>query len=280
MAVGGMLAAALIVISAIALLKFHANHRHEPRTESLEGSLKGTNRPLPPSLATQSGDMVLVEGGLAQLGRDRHPVIVPPFYIDRTEVTNRDFLRFCQATEQTPPQDKVLKPGDDPVVNVTFDDAQAFCRWAGKRLPTADEWEKVARGTDGRLFPWGNTLDYERANIPKDETAAKSAALVPATAYPSGISPYGALNMVGNAWEWVNTRAEAPEGRDFEKYQQREFPDLHPPLSPTEPYYQVRGGSFGYVPDDPTALIWDWSPIPERAATPQIGFRCAKDVSP
>jgi len=278
LAVGTILGIVLVVVLAIELPKINATHKREPGTGRVEGRMKATSKSLPLSLGLASGDMVLVEGGTALLGKDRHPVPVESFYVDKTEVTNRAFLEFCRATGLTPPKNTPLKPGDDPVVNVTFDEAQAFCRWAGKRLPTADEWEKAARGGDGRTYPWGETLDPERANIPKDRAAAKVAALAPATAYPSGSSPYGALNMLGNAWEWVNTRAEPPQGKEFETYQREEFPDLHPPLSPTEPYYQVRGGSYAFVAEDPSALIWDWSPVPERASTRQIGFRCAKDV--
>jgi len=279
LAVGAILAIVLLIVLDIELPRIVARQKTRARTQSVEEPSRGRNRPLPHSLDFPSGSMVLVEGGDALLGHGRHRVSVPSFYIDKTEVTNRAFLDFCQATQKLPPQGMELSPSENPAVNVTFADAQAFCSWAGKRLPSADEWEKAARGTDGRIYPWGNTLDYERANIPKDETARKSAALAPATAYPSGSSIYGALNMLGNAWEWVNTRANAPEGHDFEKYRQNAFRNLHPPISPSEPYYQARGGSFQYVAN-PEALLWDSSPIPARARKADIGFRCAKDVNP
>jgi serine/threonine protein kinase len=279
-ALGAVVVVALIVASAIEFSKFLGNRRQERRTGSVEGMLKEGKEPLPLTLTFPSGDMVLVEGGVAQLGEDRHPVRVESFYIDKTEVTNGAFLDFCKAIHHTPPLDTALRPVDNPVVNVAFDDAQAFCRWAGKRLPSGDEWEKAARGPDGRLYPWGNTLDYERANIPKDKPAAHRAILAPATAYPAGISPYGALNMLGNAWEWVNTRDKAPEGLDFEIYRKTVFPNLNPPLSPTEPYYQTRGGSFAFVPDDPTTLIWNSMSVPARVGNRQTGFRCARDANP
>lgn len=277
LAVGAVLAIVLLVVLDIELPNV-LNHRRRARTQSVKEQSRGRNRPSPLSPDFPGGSMVLVEGGPAKLGKDRLPVNVPSFYIDRTEVTNQHFLEFCQATKRTPPPGAELQPRDNPVVNVTFADAQAFCDWVGQRLPSADEWEKAARGTDGRTYPWGNTLDYSRANIPKDKVAAKSAELAPATAYESGASIYGALNMLGNAWEWVNTRDEAPTGLDFKDYQQNEFPSLQPPLSPTEPYYQTRGGSFKYVAK-PKALIWDSSPIPARAHERDIGFRCAKDPS-
>ena len=279
-AVGAVVVVALIVVSAIELSKLPGNRRPERRTGSVEGSWKGGKASLPPALTFPSGDMVLVEGGAAQLGEDRHAVRVESFYIDKSEVTNGAFLNFCKAMHHKPPLDAALKPIDNPVVNVAFDEAQAFCRWAGKRLPSGDEWEKAARGPDGRLYPWGSILDYERANIPKDESAAHRAVLAPATAYPAGASPYGALNMLGNAWEWVNTRDKAPEGRDFEIYRKTVFPNLNPPLSPTEPYYQTRGGSFAFVPDDPTTLIWNSMSVPARVGNRQTGFRCARDANP
>ena len=276
---GAVLAAALIVVLVIMLRTPRVDRQPGPRIAGAEGTSKGTNPSLSPSLTLASGDMVLVEGGEARLGKDLRPVNLPGFYIDRTEVTNQHFLEFCQATQHKAPPGTAQMPRDNPVVNVTFDDAQAFCGWAGKRLPSAGEWEKAARGTDGRIYPWGNVLDYTRANIPKNEAAAKSAALASATAYDSGSSIYGALNMLGNAWEWVNTRDEAPTGSDFEYYRKNAFGDLKPPLSPTEPFYQTRGGSFKFVAK-PEVLIWDSSPIPARAHKPDIGFRCAKDARP
>lgn len=231
-------------------------------------------------LSLKSGDMVYVDAGEALLGATLKRVFVKGFYIDKTEVTNRVFLDFCQTTNRTPSPEIASSPGENPVVNVTFDDAQAFCGWASKRLPTGDEWEKAARGSNGQPYPWGGTLDYERANIPKDVAGASAATLTPAGSYSSGRSPYGALNLLGNAWEWVDTRAEPPEGHEFEVYEKTEFPNLFPPLSRTEPFYQIRGGSFRYLSDNPAALIWDWATVPKRAATPQIGFRCAKDPEP
>jgi formylglycine-generating enzyme required for sulfatase activity len=230
-AIAAVLAAALIVAWAIKLLKPPVDRNQELQTANAKGTAKGTNLSLPRTLPSASGELVLVEGGEAKLGKDRQPVNVPSFYIDRTEVTNQLYLEFCKATQRTPPPGAGQQPSDYPVVNVTFADAQAFCDLAGQRLPSAHEWEKAARGTDGRIYPWGDTLEYSRANIPKDKAAAEKAALAPATAFKSGASFYGALNMLGNAWEWVNTGADAPTGSDFEYYRKKVFPNLKPPLS-------------------------------------------------
>ncbi len=213
------------------------------------------------------------------MGSGLKRVLVGSFYIDKTEVTNRAFLDFCQARGHTPPAGTERLPGDYPVVNVTIEDARSFCGWAAKRLPTAEEWEKAARGPSGQLYPWGSSFDNSLANIPQDDGAAKTAKLAPATAYESGKSPYGAINMLGNAWEWVNAQAHAPTGEDFRVYQ-RIFRDLVPPLSATEPFYFARGGGYDYFVKTPADLLSDpGSPLPARARKPDVGFRCAMDAN-
>ena len=185
-AIGAVLAAAVIATLVIAFFMPHVDHKQELQTEPTEGRAKGTDLSLSPSLTLASGDMVLVEGGPAQLGKDRQSVNVPSFYIDKTEVTNKHFLEFCQATQRTPPPGAKQQPSEYPVVNVTFDDAQAFCGWAKKRLPSGEEWEKAARGTDGRTYPWGNDPCFKCANIPWSTKDEKHARLASATAYPGG----------------------------------------------------------------------------------------------
>jgi formylglycine-generating enzyme required for sulfatase activity len=202
---------------------------------------------------------------------------VRPFYIDKTEVSNRAYLDFCRATGHTPPTGINQSPSENPVVNVAYDDARSFCSWANKRLPTATEWEKAARGSNGQLFPWGNSFDASLANVPRDKSAALTAKLAPVTAYVNGMSPYGALNMMGNVFEWVNAVATAPTGEEFRNYQQM-FRDLSPPLAATDTFYFARGGSFTFPDQNPAELISDpGSPLPARARKPDVGFRCAMD---
>ena len=87
------------------------------------------------------------------------------YYIDKTTVTNAEYEKFCQETNHERPKDFPADKPDYPVVNVTIGDARAFAAWAHKRLPSAQEWEKAARGEDGRLFPWGNKRDAGLANV-------------------------------------------------------------------------------------------------------------------
>ena len=139
-----------------------------------------------------------------------HKVYLDAFWIDRTEVTNAMYA-MCVLAKKCPVPNKTssLKRSDYysnplyadfPVINVTWTYADAYCTWAGRRLPSEAEWEKAARGTEGKDYPWGNTmpgcslLDYSRC---VGDTVAVGS-------YPLGASPYGALDMAGNAWEWVN----------------------------------------------------------------------------
>lgn len=168
-------------------------------------------------------DMVLVPGGEFWMGtndadaddevRPMHQEFVPAFYIDVHEVTNREFHKFDPS--------HAFLPGDDnlPVSGVTYDEAAAYAKWAGKRLPTEQEWEKAARGTDGRRYPWGDTWDMKRVaprrrrpNDPVKEPViagkVKICSIGPSRLQPvgsvaSGVSPYGCYDMAGNAWEWV-----------------------------------------------------------------------------
>jgi formylglycine-generating enzyme required for sulfatase activity len=186
-----------------------------------------------PSDGGQAGvpeDMVRVPAGTFFMGRDdgpaderpRHRVEIGEFLVDRDKVTNAAFAMFLNAVGERGQRGEKYYDTDDndsrihrrdgkwqahagherhPVVEASWDGARAYCAWAGKRLPTEAEWEKAARGTDERKYPWGNEApDKTRAHF-----GAGWNDLRPVGSFPKGASPYGALDMAGNGWEWVSS---------------------------------------------------------------------------
>jgi formylglycine-generating enzyme required for sulfatase activity len=135
-------------------------------------------------------------------------VFVAKFAIDMYPVTQRQFAIFCAATGYPPRSNWIggmppMQLLDHPVTHLNRSDARAYAGWLGKRLPTEEEWEKAARGVDGRMFPWGNVFDPNACHWNRDPLVPESGT-APVTAHPSGASPYGVQDMVGNAAEWCN----------------------------------------------------------------------------
>jgi len=169
--------------------------------------------------ATGKPDRLLVPGGPFSRGStkgadDERPVRVrtlPAFHIDRTEVTRAMYAR-CLAARRCPPLPIDLTVDTNlPVTNVNWYEARKYCGFAGGRLPTEDQWEKAARGSDGREYPWGGDLDCAHANWGSFENEGPCAGKNPgrpvvAGSYPQGASPFGVLDMAGNVWEWVADR--------------------------------------------------------------------------
>jgi formylglycine-generating enzyme required for sulfatase activity len=193
-----------------------------------------------------------------------------PFYIDRTEVTNSAYAGFCAARQRPLPAGFPRDHPDYPIVNITIVDAREFARWAGKRLPAKAEWERAARGADGRAYPWGNTRDPALANV-ADNTTLSSHTLMPADSLRQGASPYGVLHMAGNAWEFVDELITPSAGalKAFSGL-------LTPPPTADEPWYTMSGGAFD-IPLVENAAF-EWSSVPARFRAPDIGFRCVKDA--
>lgn len=163
-----------------------------------------------------------------------HTVAVDSFWIGQTEVTNAQYSRCVDDGACTPPHNDNWNQADQadfPVTHVDWEQANRYAQWAGGRLPTETEWEKAARGTDGRTFPWGDDVtDDQRLNF------NSMAGVVSVGGYPAGASPYGALDMAGNVEEWV-ADWYAPDA-----YAQSTGPN---PTGPTDGVLRVvRGGSF------------------------------------
>lgn len=199
------------------------------------------------------------------------PIDLPAFFIDRHEVTNAEFGRFLKETCYRPrcstnfvkhwPGGKMPRElADHPVVYVGLDDARAYARWAGKRLPTEAEWHRAAQGDDGRPWPWGSSFDPTACNCTGTGT-------MPVGSFPRGRSPFGCDDMAGNVWEW--TESERFDGHTR--------------------FCIIRGGSWfraegsvWYTPGGPqpntahTKFILMYPGL-DRCST--VGFRCVKDVT-
>jgi len=223
--------------------------------------------------------MVYVPGGPFVMGSnaaaDQMPVRtrkVGGFWIDRTEVTAAQFDRFLQERNIAPPAGPLWSGGvltealaDHPAYPVPWSQARAYCRWAGKRLPTEVEWEKAARGVDARRYPWGNDWDPTRCNS-SDRNIEQTIRSRPVGSFPAGASPCGALDMAGNVREWTEDvyEPDAYAGRRF----------VIKPFWLDAPH-TLRGGSFAGNQAALSTTHRSHGEIdPSRG---DFGFRCAAD---
>lgn len=233
-------------------------------SSSPEANLSGSQIP---------AGMIYVPGGLFEMGRNdgddyerpQHFVEAKAFYLDRTEVTNEQYKAFVDATGHPVPQhwhgnEPPAGEAKHPVVNVSWHDAVAFADWTGKRLPTEEEWEFAARGNDGRLYPWGSDWNQEFANT-AESGAGK---IVEVGRYTGGASPFGALDLCGNVWEWTAS--------DLRSYQTQEViaPD------PSAPRKVIRGGAYDVRNDRATATYR--GVVQADKVYPKTGFRCVRDI--
>ena len=229
-------------------------------------------------------DMVLIPAGSFTMGQDgskpkngpAHAVDLPDYEIDRFEVTNDDFNVFVEATgyvtfaEENSSKnwrDAAVDKGNHPVVYVTWNDAKAFCEWAGKRLPSEAEWEKAARGADGRIYPWGNDFPGE-AEVAEFgnlyETGLRST--FPVGAFGQGASSFEVYDMAGNVREWVEDFFLAYPGA----------------AADADPFFGEenrvnRGGGWFDGQDGELVTTYNRNAgPPDTSANDDIGFRCAR----
>ena len=216
-------------------------------------------------------------------GRDEYPnheVLLDAYNIDKFEVTNGRYREFVRATGHRPPQhgkdpSRNLWQGDmmpdsiadQPVINVDWHDANAYCTWAGRRLPTEAEWEKAARGTDDRRFPWGN-VEPTHKHLNFNQRWQGEHTLKPVGSYEAGKSPFGVYDMAGNVWEWVADW--------YDTYYYEKSPARNPKGPATGTHKVLR--SSGWEVETPlvrsvTRVMSD--PMNRNHST---GFRCAADV--
>lgn len=227
--------------------------------------------------------MVLVPSGEFTMGSDKgdedeaptHRVSLHAFYIDKFEVTNSRFAKYVEAIQSEPPwgftdKDTPVTHAERPVRWVNWMDAMGYCLWVGKRLPTEAEWEKAARGTDERTYPWGNDPPTPvHAVYGLKEGGAETVSVI--GNHHMGQSPYGVQDLAGNLYEWVMDWYDADYYSNFIN-----SPAINP-RGPSEGTAKVqRGGSYINAPYRlRTSFRTKGDPTEQD---PNVGFRCAQDV--
>ncbi|HHM04385.1 MAG TPA: formylglycine-generating enzyme family protein [Gammaproteobacteria bacterium] len=235
-------------------------------------------------LGAEPNSMVRIPAGPFIMGTDerlsdegpQHVVDLPAFWIDRYEVTNLQYKKYIDEAGRRSPRHFVNRTyprgkADHPVTFVNWYDARNYCQWAGKRLPTDAEWEKAARGTDGRRFPWGNEFGLPRANTPVRWAAiGQPGDTTPVGAFESGQSPYGVYDMAGNVWEWTASWYEA-------------YPGNHTPSENYGKRYKtLKGGSWfdcSFYKCGISAPVYNRAFFSRKTKNDTFGFRCAKDAA-
>ncbi len=239
--------------------------------------------------------MVTVPAGPFTMGTDlfraddqdkpAHQVVLPAYRMDKYPVTNAQYARFVAETDRRPPSSweggRIPQGAKlQPVTLVSWYDAKAYCAWAHKHLPTEAEWEKAARGNDGRRWPWGNDMDPARLN-----TYYSVGHPTNVMKYPQGASPYGAMDMAGNVYEWVADDFGPYEGSKADadlfkvklpkvlSAEDRSKKTVDLVVYDNLKYKVLRGGSWNSDPFSTTTYHRNYE-LPNKASD-FIGFRCA-----
>ncbi len=266
---------ALAAASLVSLVAWRLAAREPAVLAGSETEPPAIARTEPPAM--DGAPAVLVPAGRFTMGDDeespRRDVFVDSFYIDRFEVTTARYARFLAATGSVHAPDEwetltLPAGGELPVVGVDWSDADAYCRWAGRRLPTEAEWEKAARGTDGRRYPWGDVQPTPRhANFGNASPVTYGDGLAAVGTHGAGDSPYGASDMAGNAGEWVaDWYAESFASGDVRN-----------PSGPDGGEGKVIRGGGRYDPGDRVSAVKRFHASPEGRLD-DVGFRCARDA--
>lgn len=275
-----VIVALVILCVLLTIIAWQANRKPDASTDQVSSqSSTGTrdankagasSQPSTAGAPVPPEGMVYVAGATFTMGRDdgdeyakpARQVTVRGFFIDRTEVTNEQYQQFVDATgHRAPPHWSGGKypqgEGRLPVVNVSWKDAFDYARWARKRLPTESEWELAARGTDARIYTWGSQWNASFANT-RDAGRGR---LTEVGSFPQGSSPYGAVDMIGNVWEWTAS--------DLTKYSvERQV---------LQPGKVIRGGAFD-VPTEIATVTYRGVLQPEKTTYDKTGFRCVRAI--
>jgi formylglycine-generating enzyme required for sulfatase activity len=234
-----------------------------------------SSTPKPPATPVAPAGTVYIPGGEFEMGtnagddyeKPAHKVTVNPFFMDIREVTCEDYLKFISATGHKSVAKGANRtcstgPTQTPATGVDWNDATAYTQWAKKRLPTEEEWEFAARGSDGRRYPWGNEWKGTPANI-----GSVKSGLVEVGSYPEGKSPAGVMDLIGNAWEWTST--------DLKPY-----PNGQLPRPPRDKDKVIRGGSWKEDKTQATSTYRGFLLASGEKDYSATGIRCVQDVPP
>ena len=229
-----------------------------------------------PMIEILAGEFLMGLDGVQALEDERpaHRVWLDRFAIDQYEVTTAQYAEFINTVKRELPwQWEAVEPsrhGDRPVIDVSWHDAEAYCRWKDKRLPTEAEWEKAARGIDGRSYPWGNQAPTnQRANFALGARFSYDHVLSPVQSHPQGASPFGLHHMAGDVYEWV------------QDWYAIDYYDSSPDRNPSGPvqgqFKVVRGGSWSDLPK--YLLTYGRFKLPPDTRNSYTGFRCARSIA-